>query len=591
VSTLLFVGLGNAVMAAGLAVVAAAVTRIWRAPALAHALWLLVLLKLVTPPLVPVPFSWPQPEIATPREMERRPAEARTDAPAPRRADLGDEVAFLMPAFPPEPVPEEEDPAPGGDPADWAPAPEPAGKQAVVEPTAPAMPAVSWESAVLAVWLSGTAGWFALAAYRLGRFRRLLRHARPASPELQDQARSLALRLGLSHCPAVYLVPGSISPLLWAVAGSGRIILPSALLGRLSADQRATLLAHELAHLRRRDHWVRCLEFVVLGLYWWHPVVWWARVELREAEEQCCDGWVVWALPGAARAYATALVETVDYLADARPALPPVASGVGHFHLVKRRLTMILRGNTRQTLTGAGFLAVVGMGVVLLPLLPTVGRTQTPNERREERQRAEERRAEERRDGGDRRNDDLARAREEVRKMETRLEKMRADLEVQMRAFRRAEVELRRARERLDRMDRGRERFREGADRELRQPRPERVRSRPPREGDDLPRPERNRAPRFAPRGRELAPGGDRLQNLERRLDILIRQVGELRRELRGLRRGGSRPPEPPPRDPRLGGPRPPEPPPPSDRRPAGPERPERPDPSRAPERPHKLGY
>ena len=45
----------NVVIALALAVLVHAVTRIWRDPHLAHALWLLVLLKLVTPPLVRVP--------------------------------------------------------------------------------------------------------------------------------------------------------------------------------------------------------------------------------------------------------------------------------------------------------------------------------------------------------------------------------------------------------------------------------------------------------------------------------------------------------------------------------------------------------
>ena len=55
--TLLGVGLGNAVAATVLAVAVAVVARCCRRPALAHSLWLLVLLKLVTPPLwrVPVP--------------------------------------------------------------------------------------------------------------------------------------------------------------------------------------------------------------------------------------------------------------------------------------------------------------------------------------------------------------------------------------------------------------------------------------------------------------------------------------------------------------------------------------------------------
>src|SRR5205807_8511207 len=136
----------------------------------------------------------------------------------------------------------------------------------------------------------------------------------PAAPaELQDRTRRLAERLGLRYCPAVRLVPGRLSPMLWAAGGSPEILVPEGLLGQVRGEQLDTLLLHELAHLRRRDHWVRALELLALGLYWWHPAVWWARRELRETEEQCCDAWVVSVLDGSRRSYAEALVETLDF--------------------------------------------------------------------------------------------------------------------------------------------------------------------------------------------------------------------------------------------------------------------------------------
>jgi hypothetical protein len=159
--------------------------------------------------------------------------------------------------------------------------------------------------------------------------------------------------------------------MLWALGRRPLLLLPAALWDRLDAEQQDTLLAHELAHLRRGDHWVRRLELLVLGLYWWHPVAWWARRELCEAEEQCCDAWVVWALPAAARAYAAALLETVTFLSQARPALPEAASGAGHVRPLKRRLTMILRGTPPRALTWGGLLLVAGLAALLLPLWPT----------------------------------------------------------------------------------------------------------------------------------------------------------------------------------------------------------------------------
>ena len=132
-------------------------------------------------------------------------------------------------------------------------------------------------------------------------------------------------------------------------------------------------MLHELAHLKRRDHWVRWLELIVAGLYWWHPVVWWARRALREAEEQCCDAWVVWAMPRRARTYAAALLAAVEFVSGARtaPAVASATSGSGHFSCLKRRLRMIVRAKTPKGLSWAGRIAVLGMAALLLPLAPS----------------------------------------------------------------------------------------------------------------------------------------------------------------------------------------------------------------------------
>ena len=98
-----------------------------------------------------------------------------------------------------------------------------------------------------------------------------------------------------------------------------RLILPRELWKSLDDHQRATLIIHELAHLRRGDHHLRFFELLVTALYWWHPVLWWARRALRDVEEQCCDAWVVWALPDAAKSYAETLLETLDFLNQSRP--------------------------------------------------------------------------------------------------------------------------------------------------------------------------------------------------------------------------------------------------------------------------------
>ncbi len=227
----------------------------------------------------------------------------------------------------------------------------------------------AWPMTVAVCWLSGSLLWWVVAGRRLRQFHRLLRSARPAPPEVAERVRLLAGRMGLRRCPAIYFLSAPVSPLLLAL-GRPRLLLPVGLWPLLSEEQQETLLAHELAHLRRRDHWVRRLELVVLGLYWWLPVAWWARRRLQEAEEQCCDAWVVAVLPESAPAYAAALIETVAFLSRAPLALPMAASGVGHVPQLKRRLTMILQGRTPRRLSWWGVPAVLA-GVALLPLLPT----------------------------------------------------------------------------------------------------------------------------------------------------------------------------------------------------------------------------
>jgi probable HAF family extracellular repeat protein len=170
------------------------------------------------------------------------------------------------------------------------------------------------------------------------------------------------------------MLPGVHSPLLWVLLGPARLLLPAELWANLDQDRRAALLAHELAHLRRGDHWVRLLEQVATVFYWWNPVVWWTRRALHRAEEQCCDAWVVWALPGQARAYADALLDTLDFLALAprasaqRPILG--GSGLGDLADLKSRLARILRNPAPRSLSWAGSIGLLGLAGVVLPLAP-----------------------------------------------------------------------------------------------------------------------------------------------------------------------------------------------------------------------------
>lgn len=341
-ATLLETVVSNTLAAGLLAVLAFAASR-WRRPALAHGLWLLVLLKMATPPLLPVYLPTldlePSPVGAT------RTSGREDSLPTTLDALSAEEISVLL-AF-------------ADETADPPPAP-----AASIEPAN----TLSWQECLVPLWLGGALLWLGFTSWSVVRFQRLLRSARRAPSGLQNQARILASRLGLSRCPPVWLVPGAVSPLVWAVGAAPRLVFPSGLVDRLGTEQRVALLLHELAHVRRRDHWVRLVELIVGAIYWWHPLVWLARRELREAEEQCCDAWVVWAFGGEGQAYARALLEAVAFVSHTRCPLPAAASGIGHVSHLRRRLTMIMRGNTPRSLSALGWLVVLSLGLGLLPL-------------------------------------------------------------------------------------------------------------------------------------------------------------------------------------------------------------------------------
>ena len=346
-SNLFRVGLENAAAATLLAIAAFAASRfLKRSPALVHAFLLLVLLKLVTPPLwsVPVIFDPVPPAPETWATVEARPDLILFDSPSLALAEpavMVPEIAKVAPLDFVQTIDMESEPevtlALSG-------SPEPRDANAAT------LPVIDWGQAFGVIWLVGSAVTLVVSVLAIRRFVRVLALAKPASPTVELHVEEAAARIGLARIPETFLIDWDRPPMVWAMGRRPSLMIPTALWARLDPGQRDTLLIHELAHLKRGDHLVRWLELAVSVLFWWLPVVWWTRRALRETEEDCCDAWVIWALPKSARCYADTLVETVDFLSESRTQAPLLASGFGHVRHLKRRLKMIMQGNTTRRL-------------------------------------------------------------------------------------------------------------------------------------------------------------------------------------------------------------------------------------------------
>jgi beta-lactamase regulating signal transducer with metallopeptidase domain len=326
----------NAVSATLLAFLVAAVApRIGR-PSVVHFLWVLVLVELVAPPVfelgvLPSHDAWQrlsQSDHADAMQGGRFAPQNPTQHTLAVASARGTDVSA-------EPV------EPGDAMEDRVGSASRIGRLATLEA------GLSW-LAVLAA--AGTLVLLAVSLIRWIRFRRGLQDATEAPAALQHRLHRLATTFGLPRAPCLWVVAARIPPALWAGPGRCGILLPAGLLERLSEQETDALLSHELAHVRRRDHWLRPFELLVVALYWWHPVSWWARRRLRIAEEQACDAMVVQKLQGRPRDYAESLLKTIEFLAFRKDRFPSLATGAAGVGPLKERVTMILKSNAPKSL-------------------------------------------------------------------------------------------------------------------------------------------------------------------------------------------------------------------------------------------------
>ena len=207
-----------------------------------------------------------------------------------------------------------------------------------------------------------------MTIFRILCFRQLLQRAEPASRELEQLAETLALRLGVKRLPKLLLLPVRITPAVWSLFGRPRILLPSQLAEEMDPDQLETILAHELRHISAGRPLVRVLELAVTTVFWWNPLVWWVRRNLREMEEQCCDALVLESLPDSARRYAIALIETVAFLSQQTGRLPIGATAAQPTVTLKRRIEMLKHGSHVRRLSYRGIAAMLAVLIVPMSL-------------------------------------------------------------------------------------------------------------------------------------------------------------------------------------------------------------------------------
>ena len=154
------------------------------------------------------------------------------------------------------------------------------------------------------LWLAGLIGMllYALASYWL------LRHK---------------VMTAVRHVDNIFLSEYVSSPFLLGIIRP-RIYLPY----EIDENDREYVIAHEKAHIARRDHWWKPLGFILLAVYWFNPLIWAAYILLCRDIESACDEKVISEMgTEERRSYSEALLNVSLGIKHRRIAACPLAFG------------------------------------------------------------------------------------------------------------------------------------------------------------------------------------------------------------------------------------------------------------------------
>ncbi len=229
----------------------------------------------------------------------------------------------------------------------------------------------SFTQIAVAVSVCGTVILLVHGLIRIRRISQLVGLAEPGPLWMQEEGASISRQLMIDRPVSYRCVDGNVSPFLWVRKSGPVVILPNGLLESFERESLRLILRHELSHYVRYDHWTNAFSMTIGVLLWWNPVVWWARRELRFAQELCCDATVLSSDTNQRRRYAETLLKTVDFVASEEAAIHVPATAFGSCATLKRRIEMISRTSLPNPMPYVTRLLVLPLGALLIATSPT----------------------------------------------------------------------------------------------------------------------------------------------------------------------------------------------------------------------------
>jgi beta-lactamase regulating signal transducer with metallopeptidase domain len=216
---------------------------------------------------------------------------------------------------------------------------------------------------LLAISLTGTSVLAMVYGQRTLKLYRWIKRAGAPDARLEEACASIASVLKIRKAVQSCVVETRTTPLLWPW-GQPLIAMPRELFDAIDSGQRQNIVAHELAHLLRRDHLINLFVFMVKLLFWWNPIVWWADRELHTAQELCCDAIAIECCQANRQGYASTLLKALDFIAEPQMS-HALAVRMGSKKSILRRFEMIGETRLSYKLSRWAFLLLLALAAPL----------------------------------------------------------------------------------------------------------------------------------------------------------------------------------------------------------------------------------
>lgn len=244
--------------------------------------------------------------------------------------------------------------------------------------SAPAHPSLTWTGWLLLLQLLGAVAVMGLIIRQVIAVRRLLRESSPATGETHERLAGVAARMGVGRLSAVYASPQVSAPQSCGIRRSV-IVLPE-WAEAMPVEELDILLAHELAHERRKDALVNSFQAFIQAILWWNPAVWWLNNRIREERELCCDDFVLSRGVTSGATYSRVLVAVAEQVSMGQRSwvMTGMADGFG---CIGRRVRRAMEGGKTRTFRSRAvgmILIAVLAGWVLPGATQAAGRAEEP---------------------------------------------------------------------------------------------------------------------------------------------------------------------------------------------------------------------